>query len=56
MSGTEMYYIVEDGKKEDAALHEPMLDVTPKEVLDDTKALAREMGFTEEEIIRLYGK
>lgn len=56
MSGTEMYYIDENGKKQDAALHEPILAVTPKEVLDDTKALAREMGFTEKEIIELYGK
>ena len=56
MSSTEMYYIDEDGKKQDAALHEPMLATTPREILEDTKKMVRELGFTEDEIIYLYGK
>ena len=56
MSGSEMYYLDKDGKKQDAALHEPMLKTTPKKILEDTQKQACELGLTEEEIIRLYGK
>ena len=56
MSGSAMYYLGKDGKKQDADLHEPMLKTTPKEVLEATQKPARELGLTEEQIIHLYGK
>ena len=40
MSSSEMYYLGEDGKKQEAAPHEPMLETTPQEILEDTQKQA----------------
>ena len=55
MSGDELFYKDKDGKKKDAALHEPILEGG-----DHAKAqqvgieAARRAGLTEEQIAKLY--
>ena len=55
MSGNEFFYKDKDGKKQDAALHEPILAAG-----DHAKAqqigieVARRAGLTEEQIAKLY--
>lgn len=51
----EMYYL-RNGVKEDAELHDPILDNPEAEALgrEHSKALARTYGLTEEELSLLY--
>ena len=55
MSGDELFYKDKDGKKQDAALHQPILaagdHAKVREVGIDA---ARRAGLTEEQIARLY--
>ncbi len=51
-SGTEGFYMVGD-KKQDAAFHEPILAGGTTD-LEATRALARRLGYSEEQIDRLF--
>jgi hypothetical protein len=56
--GQELYYVDEKGNKQDADLHDEILNNPEAEALgrEHSKALARSYGLTEEEIDILYGE
>ena len=55
--GGEFFYLDENGKKSDAALHEEMLNIGPEaeaRLLNEARQRAREGGMSEEVIRDLY--
>src|ERR1039458_8963024 len=56
MSGNEFFYIDADGKKQDAALHEPILAGDPPAATEVGKEVARRLGISEDMILKLYAE
>tara|TARA_R110001606_G_scaffold388445_1_gene553773 strand:- start:254 stop:436 length:183 start_codon:yes stop_codon:yes gene_type:complete len=56
MSGNELYYM-KGGKKQDAELHDEILNNTDAQMLgrEHSKALASSYGLSQEDIDALYG-
>lgn len=54
MSGNEFFYKDQGGKKQDAALHEPILAGDHPVAKNVGKDQARKAGLTEQEIMLLY--
>ena len=56
MSGNEFFYIDADGKKQDAALHEPILAGDHPAATEIGKEVARRAGISEDMILKLYAE
>ena len=56
MSGNEFFYIDADGKKQDAALHEPILAGDHPAATEVGKDVARRLGVPEDMILKLYAE
>ena len=54
MSGNEFFYKDKDGKKQDAALHEPILAGDHHAATNIGKDVARRLGVSEDMILKLY--
>ena len=54
MSGNEFFYKDKDGKKQDAALHEPILAGDHHAATEVGKEVARRLGISEDMILKLY--
>jgi hypothetical protein len=56
MSGNEFFYKDKDGKKQDAALHDAILNDGDHHAATEVgKEIARSLGISEDMILRLYG-
>jgi hypothetical protein len=57
MSGNEFFYIDADGKKQDAALHNAILDAGDHHAATEVgKEVARRAGISEDMILKLYAE
>jgi hypothetical protein len=57
MSGNEFFYKDKDGKKQDAALHEAILNAGDhRAALQEGKEAARRAGISEDMILKLYAE
>jgi hypothetical protein len=57
MSGNEFFYIDADGKKQDAALHDAILDAGDHHAATEVgKEVARRAGISEDMILKLYAE
>jgi hypothetical protein len=56
MSGNEFFYKDKDGKKQDAALHDAILNDGDHHAATEVgKEIARRLGISEDMILKLYG-